>query len=123
MGLSPPPDPTFLRQDPEAPLQLAVLGGQAEGQLALRWLQVAREVGDGAMQAAHLVGGTRGSVGPRGALSQGSGSASGSRAQWDPRPPTLTLPMVSSFAKLWVHQILVVLLPFFGLSVAAEGCE
>lgn len=36
---------------------------------------------------------------------------------------TLTLPMVSSLAKLCVHQILVVLRPFFGLSVAAEGCE
>lgn len=31
--------------------------------------------------------------------------------------------MVSSLAKLCVHQILVVLRPFFGLSVAAEGCE
>lgn len=31
--------------------------------------------------------------------------------------------MVSSLAKLWVHQILVLLLPFFGLSVAAEGWE
>lgn len=49
--------PTFLGQDPEAPLQLAVLGGEAEGQLALGRLQVAREVGDGAVQAAHLGGG------------------------------------------------------------------
>ena len=38
-------------------------------------------------------------------------------------PLPLTLPMVSSLAKLWVHQILVVLLPFFGLSAVAEGCE
>lgn len=31
--------------------------------------------------------------------------------------------MVSSLAKLWVHQILVLLLPFLGLSAVAEGCE
>lgn len=36
---------------------------------------------------------------------------------------TLALPMVSSLAKLCVHQILVLLRPFFGLSVAAEGWE
>lgn len=38
-------------------------------------------------------------------------------------PLPLTLPMVSSLAKLWVHQILVLLLPFLGLSAVAEGCE
>lgn len=36
-----PPWPTFLRQHPEAALQLAVLRRQAEGQLALAGLQVA----------------------------------------------------------------------------------
>lgn len=68
--LSPPPlHPTFLGQDPEAPLQLAVLGGEAEGQLTLGRLQVAGEVGDGAVQAAHLGGGDTGVSGtPRGSI-------------------------------------------------------
>lgn len=75
------------------------------------------------MQAAHLAGGgIWGSAGSQGAPSPGSGSASG-RQSLARHPLPLTLPMVSSLAKLWVHQILVVLLPFFGLSAAAEGCK
>lgn len=45
------------------------------------------------------------------------------RLGWGRFQLTLTLPMVSSLAKLCVHQILVLLRPFLGLSVAAEGCE
>lgn len=67
-------------------------------------------------------GHTRGSAGTWGAPSLGSGLAS-SRQSSAGCPLPLTLPIVSSLAKLWVHQILVVLLPFLGLSAAAEGCE
>lgn len=71
------------------------------------------------MQAAHL-GGHGGQRGHPGGLRAQAAAELGGGGRFQ---LTLTLPMVSSLAKLCVHQILVLLRPFFGLSVAAEGCE